>query len=181
LRLLRGYQMTTPGKKLSFMGNEFAQFDPWDPDVPLQWDLLSYERHAQFRAYVRALNHLYLKDSCLWNNDTEDGGFAWISMDDRDNSVLAFRRMDRRSREIIAVCNFCPVTRENYRLGLPRLGEYEPVLTGDAAEFGGTGMDLPVVTAEKLPYHNLPYSGSFTLPPLSTTYYKRIVTPRKES
>ena len=181
LRAFYGFMMAFPGKKLSFMGNEFAQFDPWEPDAPLQWDLLSYERHAQFRAYVRALNHLYLKDSCLWNNDTEDGGFAWISMDDRDNSVLAFRRMDRRSREILVICNFCPVVRENYRLGLPRLGEYEPVLTGDAAEFGGTGMDLPVVTAEKVPYHNLPYSGSFTLPPLSTTYYKRIVTPRKES
>ena len=100
-------------------------------------------------------------------------------MDDRNQSVLAFRRIDRRSREIIAVCNFSPVARENYRLGLPRLGEYEPVLSGDAAEFGGTGMKLPVVTAEKIPCHDLPYSGSFTLPPLSTTYYKRIVTPRK--
>ncbi len=179
LRAFYGFMMAFPGKKLSFMGNEFAQFDPWEPDSSLQWDLLEYERHSQFRAYVRALNRLYLKDSCLWNNDTEEGGFAWISMDDRDHSVLAFRRMDRRSREIIAVCNFCPVVREDYRLGLPRMGEYEPVLSGDAAEFGGTGMDLPVVTAEKIPYHDLPYSGSFTLPPLSTTYYKRIVTPRK--
>ncbi len=179
LRAFYGFMMAFPGKKLSFMGNEFAQFDPWEPDQTLQWDLLNYERHAQFRTYVRELNRLYLKDSCLWNNDTEDGGFAWISMDDRDHSVLAFRRIDRRSREIIAVCNFCPVVREDYRLGLPRLGEYEPVLSGDAAEFGGTGMEIPIVTAEKIPYHDLPYSGSFTLPPLSTTYYKRIVTPRK--
>ena len=181
LRAFYGFMMAFPGKKLSFMGNEFAQFDAWEPNRSLQWELLEYERHSQFRAYVRALNHMYLKDSCLWNNDTEEGGFAWVSMEDRDNSVLAFRRIDRRSREILVVCNFCPVARENYRLGLPRLGEYEPVLSGDAREFGGSGMALAVVTAEKVPYHDLPYSGSFTLPPLSTTYYKRIVTPRKES
>ncbi len=179
LRAFYGFMMAFPGKKLSFMGNEFAQFDPWEPDRPLQWELLEYERHSQFRAYVRELNRLYLRDSCLWNNDTEDGGFAWISMDDRDHSVLAFRRIDRRSREIIAVCNFCPVVRQDYRLGLPRLGEYEPILSGDASEFGGTGMELPLVAAEKIPCHGLPYSGSFTLPPLSTTYYKRVVTPRK--
>ena len=179
LRAFYGFMMAFPGKKLSFMGNEFAQFDPWDPGKSIQWNLLQFDRHRQFRDYVRALNQLYLKDSCLWNNDTESGGFAWISMDDCDNSVLAFRRMDRRSREIIAICNFCPVARENYRLGLPRMGEYEPVLSGDGEEFGGTGMELPVVAAEKVPLHNLPYSGVFTLPPLSTTYYKRIVTPRK--
>lgn len=179
LRAFYGFMMAFPGKKLSFMGNEFAQFDPWEPKESLRWDLLSNERHDRFRAYVRELNRMYLKDSCLWNNDTEDGGFEWICMDDCDNSVLAFRRIDRRSREIIAICNFCPVARENYRLGLPRLGEYEPVLSGDAAEFGGTGTELLTVTAEKTPYHNLPYSGVFTVPPLSTTYYKRIVNPRK--
>ncbi len=179
LRAFYGFMMAFPGKKLSFMGNEFAQFDHWEPELPLQWELLDYERHCQFHAYVRALNSLYLRDSCLWNNDTDSGGFAWISMEDRDNSVLAFRRIDRRSREIIAVCNFCPVVREDYRLGLPRLGEYEPILSADALQFGGTGMELPTVTAEKIPYHDLPYSGSFTLPPLSTTYYKRIITPRK--
>ena len=179
LRAFYGFMMAFPGKKLSFMGNEFAQFDHWEPRGALQWELLDYERHEQFRDYVRELNRLYLKDSCLWNNDTEDGGFMWICMDDCDNSVLAFRRIDRRSREIIAICNFCPVPRENYRLGLPRLGEYEPVLSGDAKEFGGTGMELPIVVAEKTPLHNLPYSGVFTVPPLSTTYYKRVVNPRK--
>lgn len=179
LRAFYGFMMAFPGKKLSFMGNEFAQFDLWEPKEPLRWELLAYERHAQFRDYVRELNRMYTKDSCLWNNDTETGGFEWICMDDCDNSVLAFRRIDRRSREIIAICNFCPVARENYRLGLPRLGEYEPVLSGDEARFGGTGTELLTVIAEKSPYHNLPYSGVFTVPPLSTTYYKRIVNPRK--
>ena len=179
LRAFYGFMMAFPGKKLSFMGNEFAQFDLWKGDSPLPWELLKYERHQQFQNFVRALNRLYLKDSCLWNNDTERDGFAWICMDDCDNSVLAFRRIDRRSREIIAVCNFCPVSRENYRLGLPRPGEYEAVLSGDERQFGGTGMELPKAVAEKIPFHGLPYSGVFTVPPLSTTYYKRIVTPRK--
>ncbi len=179
LRAFYGFMMAFPGKKLSFMGNEFAQFDRWKPEGQLDWMLLDYERHRQFRAFVRALNQIYLKDSCLWNNDTEEGGFQWICMDDRDNSVLAFRRIDRRSREILAVCNFCPVTREHYRLGLPRPGDYEAVLCSDGEEFGGSGMAVPVVTAEKNPLHGLPFSGEFTLPPLSTTYYKRIVVPRK--
>jgi 1,4-alpha-glucan branching enzyme len=179
LRTFYGFMMAFPGKKLSFMGNEFAQFEPWKPAGAMNWGALDFPQHKQFQAYVRALNQMYLKDSCLWNNDTEDGGFAWICMDDCDNSVLAFRRIDRRSREIIIVCNFCPVVREGYRLGLPRPGEYEAVLSGDGAEFGGTGREIPVVTAEKKPYHGLPFSGEFLIPPLSTTYYKRIVIPRK--
>ena len=179
LRAFYGFMMAFPGKKLSFMGNEFAQFAQWKPTGQLDWMLLDYDRHRQFLAYVRALNHLYLKDSCLWNTDTDREGFCWISMDDCDNSVLAFRRIDRRNREIIAVCNFCPVIREHYCLGLPRLGDYEAVLCSDDAAFGGTGMALPVVTAERKPLHGQPYSGEFTLPPLSTTYYKRVISPRK--
>ncbi|MBR6825048.1 MAG: alpha amylase C-terminal domain-containing protein [Oscillospiraceae bacterium] len=179
LRAFYGFMMAFPGKKLSFMGNEFARFDSWDPDHALDWSLLDYERHRQFRDCVRALNHIYLKDSCLWNNDTEAGGFEWICMDDCDNSVLAFRRLDRRSREIIAICNFCPVVRTGYRLGLPRPGDYEPILSTDSGKFGGSDMELPVVSAEKVPFHGLPYSGEFTIPSLSTTYYKRVVNHRK--
>ena len=179
LRAFYGFMMAFPGKKLSFMGNEFAQFSRWKPMDQLDWMLLEYEQHRQFAAYVQALNHLYLKDSCLWNNDTDPEGFRWISTDDCDNSVLALRRIDRRNREIIAVCNFCPVLREHYCLGLPRLGEYEPVLSSDDTAFGGSGMELPVVVAERKALHGLPYSGEFTLPPLSTTYYKRVIIPRK--
>ncbi len=179
LRAFYGFMMAFPGKKLSFMGNEFAQFARWKPAEQLDWELAEQDRHKAFSAYIRDLNLLYVKDSCLWNNDTDQEGFRWISMDDCDNSVLAFRRIDRRNREIIAVCNFCPVTREHYCLGLPRLGEYEPVLSSDDIRYGGTGTAIPTVLAERKPLHGLPYSGEFTLPPLSTTYYKRVINPRK--
>ena len=175
LRAFYGFMMAFPGKKQSFMGNEFADYMPREPD----WITAGEGRHRQFADYVRELNRLYVKDSCLWNNDTDNGGFSWICMDDCDNSVLAFRRIDRRNREIIAVCNFCPVVREHYCLGLPRGGEYQAVLSSDEERFGGTAMELPPITAEKKPFHGLPYSGEFTLPPLSATYYKRIVNSRK--
>ena len=179
LRVLYGFMMGHPGKKLSFMGNEFAQFIEWKYDQGLDWMLLGYDRHRQMRDYIRDLNHFYLENSSRWNNDTDWKGFQWISVDDRDNSVVAFRRIDRRGREVICVCNFCPVKREHYRLGLPRPGVYEPVFNSDDVKYGGTGTPLTPVTAEKEPMHGLPMSGEFTLAPLSATYYKRKATPRK--
>ena len=179
LRAFYGYMIGHPGKKLSFMGNEFAQFIEWKYDQGLDWLLLEYERHSQMRSYVRDLNHFYLDNSSLWNNDSDWNGFKWISADDRDNSVVAFRRIDRRGRELICVCNFCPVKREHYRLGLPKAGEYVPVFNSDEVKYGGTGTELPDVAAEKIPMHGLPFSGEFTLAPMSTTYYRRKTTTKK--
>ncbi len=180
LRAFYGYMMAHPGKKLSFMGNEFAQFIEWKYDQGLDWMLLDYERHRQMLDYVRTLNHFYLDNSSLWNNDSDWSGFSWISADDRDNSVIAFRRLDRRGRELICICNFCPVLRTDYRLGLPRTGSYELVLSSDDVRFGGTGAATETVKAEKAPLHGLPFSGSFTLAPLSTVFYKRISPQKKQ-
>ena len=141
--------------------------------------LLDYDRHRQMKDYVRDLNRFYLANSSLWNNDTDWNGFRWIAPDDCDNSVVSFRRIDRRGRELIVICNFCPVTRTGYRLGLPKPGEYEPVFNSDDAAYGGSGLALHSVTAEKEPMHGLSYSGEFTIPPLSATFYRRKVTPRK--
>ena len=179
LRAFYGYMIGHPGKKLSFMGNEFAQFIEWKYDQGLDWLLLGYDKHRQMREYVRDLNHFYLDHSSLWNNDSDWNGFKWISADDRDNSVVAFRRIDRRGRELICVCNFCPVTREHYRLGLPKAGLYAPVFNSDDVTYGGTGTALPDVAAEKIPMHGLPFSGEFTLAPMSATYYQRITTTKK--
>ncbi len=179
LRAYFGYMMAHPGKKLSFMGNEFGQFIEWKYDQELDWFLLKYERHRQMKEFVRELNHFYLNNSSLWNNDSDWDGFQWISADDCDNSIVAFRRIDRRGREIIAICNFCPMTRTGYCLGLPRQGIYDPVLNSDDEKYGGTGTFVPSVTAQKNPMHGLPYSGYFTIPPMSVTYYKRRITPRK--
>ena len=181
LRVFYGFMMGHPGKKLSFMGNEFAQFIEWNYAQQLDWLLLDYERHRQRQDYVRDLNHFYLDHSSLWNNDSDWNGFQWISADDRDNSVIAFRRIDRRGCELIVICNFCPVTRTDYRLGLPKPGEYEAVFNSDEVRYGGKGTELPVVTAEKEPLHGLPFSGSFTLAPLSVAFYRKKTAPRKKT
>ena len=181
LRVFYGFMMGHPGKKLSFMGNEFAQFIEWNYAQQLDWLLLDYERHRQMQDYVRDLNHFYLDHSSLWNNDSDWNGFRWISADDRDNSVIAFRRIDRRGCELIVICNFCPVTRTDYRLGLPKPGEYEAVFNSDEVRYGGKGTELPVVTAEKEPLHGLPFSGSFTLAPLSVAFYRKKTAPRKKT
>ncbi len=178
LRTFYAFMIGHPGKKLSFMGNEFAQFAEWSESRQLDWMLLEYDRHRQMQDFVRDLNHLYLQSSSLWNNDSDWNGFRWISVDDCDNSVIAFRRIDRRGRELILVCNFCPVLREGYRLGLPKAGEYEAVLNSDDAKYGGSGTPLSPVTAEKTALHGLPYSGEFTIPPLSAVFYKRKVKRR---
>ena len=171
LRTLYGFQMSHPGKKLNFMGNEFAQFVEWDEKKQLDWFLLGYDRHRQMQAWVRDLNRFYLKNRPLWQNDTDWGGFQWIEPDDRDNSVIAYRRIDRKGHEIIAVCNFCPVLREHYRLGLPKKGCYLPVLCSDYPAYGGNGVPLYMVRTEPVPSHGQEQSAEFTLPPLSITFY----------
>ena len=178
LRAFYGFMMAHPGKKLNFMGNEFAQFIEWRHYEQLEWMLLDYDRHRQMHDWVRDLNHFYLDHSCMWNNDSDWNGFRWISADDNANSVVAFRRIDRRGRELICICNFCPVLREHYRLGLPKPGQYEPVLSSDDLKYGGSGTELVTVTAEREPMHGLQYSGEFTLAPLSAMFYQRKTTPR---
>jgi 1,4-alpha-glucan branching enzyme len=171
LRVFYAYQIAHPGKKLTFMGNEFAQFIEWNYKQPLDWLLLGYEKHRQMQSFVRELNRFYLSSRPLWENDSDWNGFQWISCDDRDRSIVAFRRIDRKGREVIAVCNFCPVLREHYRLGLPRAGWYLPVLNTDDEQFGGFGFAAESVRAEKTPANDLPYSAEFRVPPMSVVFY----------
>ena len=180
LRAFYGYLMAHPGKKLNFMGSEFAQFSEWNYQTQLDWMLLDYDRHRQMHEYVRDLNHFYLEHSSFWNNDSDWNGFRWIVVDDCDDSVLVFRRIDRRKREIICVFNFTPVKREGYRFGLPRAGVYEPIFNSDDVKYGGTGTELKAASAVKKPMHGLPYSGEFTIAPMSVTYYRKKVTPKKK-
>ncbi len=179
LRTFFGWQMGHPGKKLNFMGNEFAQFIEWNENQGLDWLLLGYDQHRQMQDYVRDLNHLYLNTPALWENDQSWDGFRWISCDDRDNSVIAFRRIDRKGRELIAICNFCPVKREGYRTGLPKPGTYELVLNSDDPKYGGWGTELPQIVAEPSPWGDCPCSAEFTLPPLSILFYRRKAGRRK--
>ena len=171
LRTFYGFMAAHPGKKLSFMGNEFAQYIEWRYDQGLDWELLGFDRHRQMKDFVRALNHFYLDHPAFWQNDTDWSGFQWLQADDRDNSVVAFRRMDRQGREVVVVCNFCPVLREGYKMGVPKPYWYEPVLTSSDPQYGGDGILPTVVKGVKGDWGECHYTAEFTIPPLSVTYY----------
>ena len=172
LRVLYAYQMAHPGKKLNFMGSEFAQFIEWNFKQGLDWLLLGYEKHQKMQQFVKTLNRFYLENRELWEVDTGWDGYEWIEPDDRDRSVIAFRRKDRKGRELVVVCNFCPVLRENYRLGLPKQGWYIPVLNTDDEAFGGYGFAPETVRTEKKPSHGQMQSGLFRVPPMSVCFYR---------
>ena len=172
LRVFYGYQMTHPGKKLNFMGNEFAQFIEWNYKQGLDWLLLGYDRHRQMQDFVGTLNRLYLDTPALWENDSDWGGFQWIAPDDRDNSIISFRRLSRKGQEVLVICNFCPVLREGYRLGVPKRGWYVPILNSDDEKFGGAGTALSPLHTEQVPSHGQAYSAAFRVPPLSVTLYR---------
>ena len=172
LHVLYAYQMAHPGKKLNFMGSEFAQFIEWNFKQGLDWLLLGYEKHRKMQQFVKTLNRFYLENRELWEVDTGWDGYEWIEPDDRDRSVIAFRRKDRKGRELVVVCNFCPVLRENYRLGLPKQGWYVPVLNTDDEAFGGYGFAPETVRTEKKPSHGQMQSGLFRVPPMSVCFYR---------
>ncbi len=173
LRLLLGYQMAHPGKKLLFMGGEFGQFIEWNADQSLDWMLLGYDRHRQMQAYARDLNHFYLRNAPLWSDDRSWNGFVWIQPDDRDHSILSFRRIDRQGKELICILNFTPVVRQDYCLGLPEQGTYRCVFSSDDRKYGGNATELPPVRAEKAPYGAYTYSGKFRVAPMSAAFYVR--------
>lgn len=137
MRTFMLYMMTMPGKKLTFMGCEFAQFREWDYTGQLEWFMIDYPRHIEMQRFFRALNHLYLENAPLWDIDDTADGFAWIDMDQADLNILSYRRRDKKGQELIVILNFSPVVREGYTLYVPKMGRYEEVLTTDRYEFGG--------------------------------------------
>jgi len=137
MRTFMLYMMTMPGKKLTFMGCEFAQFREWDYTGQLEWFMIDYPRHIEMQRFFRALNHLYLESSPLWDIDDTEDGFAWIDADQADLNILSYRRRDKKGQELIVILNFSPVVREGYTLFVPKMGRYEEVLTTDRYEFGG--------------------------------------------
>ena len=168
VRSFLGYMMAHPGKKLTFMGQEFGQFIEWKYDAGLDWLLLGYEKHRQLQTYVKTLNRLYKKTPALWEIDYDWEGFAWCVSDDKDNSVVAFRRKDKLGNEIVCVCNFTVVTRDNYAFGVEKDGHYEVILNSDDVAFGGSGQGPKTrVTTKKQPMHGYQYSLNMTLPGLS--------------
>ncbi|MBR5505600.1 MAG: alpha amylase C-terminal domain-containing protein, partial [Clostridia bacterium] len=172
LRVLYGYMMAHPGKKLSFMGNEFAQFIEWNPEKELDWLLLDYDNHKQMKKYVRELNRFYISCTALWQNDADWEGFKWISHDDKDNGIIAFRRIDKAGNEIIAVCNFCPVKRTRYRLGSPDGTSWKCVFSSDKLSFGGKGTRMTKPRIKDVPMHGYDKSVEICIPAMSVQYYE---------
>ncbi len=172
LRVFLGYMMTHPGKKLLFMGTEFGQFKEWDYENGLDWLLLDYESHRMMQHYTRTLNRLYLETAALWENDFSWEGFQWIANDDTAQSVIAYRRIDRKGQEIVTVCNFTPIMRENYRIGLPQYGEWAELFNSDLAEFGGGNATNGRILTDAVPFHGAEQSAALTLPPLSVLILK---------
>ena len=157
------------------MGQEFAQFIEWNFANELDWLLLSYDKHSKMQHFVKTLNALYKAYAPLWQIDFSWEGFSWISHDDNSQSVIAFRRIDEKGKEIIAVCNFVPVYRENYRIGVPKSGSYQVVLNTDNTDFGGNGAGPKGrVRSKKLATHGFEQSISLNLPPLSVIYLENV-------
>lgn len=174
LRLLYAYMAAHPGKKLLFMGGEWGQFAEWTESKSLDWHLLSYEMHGKMKNYVRELNLFYREERGLWEQDHAAGGFEWIDPHDYTQSVITFmRRAAGGNCFLVVVCNFTPVVRDYYRIGVPCAGQYEEVFNSDREEFGGSGrVNRGLLQAEPRWWHNQPCSLELTLPPLGAVFLR---------
>ncbi|MDB4867702.1 MAG: glgB [Cohnella sp.] len=169
LRLLYGYWMAHPGKKLLFMGGEFGQFDEWKVDAGLDWMLLQYPLHDSMQRYVRRLNRLYAEQPALWESDHRADGFSWIDVHNAEQCILSFARIARSGLStMIIVCNFSRHSYSAYRIGVPVQGTYRLLLNSDEADCGGSGHPVSEETAaEKSPMHGQSYSIEIPLPSLT--------------
>ena len=179
LRAFFAYQMAQPGKKLNFMGSEFAQFIEWDYHKGLDWLLLGYDRHRQMHEFVKELNHIYRDTPAFWNNDLGWEGFTWCDPNDADRSMLTFLRWDTEGRGYLVVCNFCPVLREDVYVGLPMPCRVVPIFNSDETRFGGSGVELIPAHTQNQPVNGFDHSAVLVSPPMSVSYYRLIRLPTR--
>jgi 1,4-alpha-glucan branching enzyme len=174
LRALYAYMWAHPGKKLLFMGGEFGQWREWNEEVSLDWHLLDEPLHKGVQTLVRDLNRIYEKNNSLWEADGEPAGFQWIDADNASENIVSFiRRSAATGHELICVCNFSPVPRDKHQLGLPRAGKYTLIVNTDSESYGGLGVTVAKeFTAEKEPLHGQQFSGTISLPPMSTLWFE---------
>ncbi|MBW2302745.1 MAG: 1,4-alpha-glucan branching protein GlgB [Deltaproteobacteria bacterium] len=180
LRLLFGYMYALPGKKLLFMGLEFGQWNEWDHETSLQWHLLESPLHLGISQWVRDLNFLYREDPSLHELDFDPEGFEWVDCTDSHASVVSLLRKDRSNKNpLLIVCNFTPVPRIGYRIGVPNGGFWREILNSDAREYGGSGLgNMGGMEAEPVPAHGRGFSLNLTLPPLGVLYFKGVAIAR---
>jgi 1,4-alpha-glucan branching enzyme len=174
LRLLLGCQFAQPGKKLLFMGGDFGQGREWNHDASLDWDLLEKPQHRGVHRWVSDLNRLYRTEPALHSLDCDAAGFEWIACDNAAESTIAFLRKGLAANEALLVaCNFTPVPRHGYRIGVPRGGRWEEVLNSDAPIYGGSGQgNLGGIAAEPVSWQGRPHMLTVTLPPLAIVIFK---------
>ena len=175
LRGFLGFTLSHPGKKLLFMGGEFGQFIEWNEAQSLDWHLLEYEQHGKLHAYVKALNHFYRSEPSLWQQDHQRAGFRWINADDRDTGIVSYVRYAKDPADyLVVVCNFTPVGREGYIIGVPEPGEYREVFNSDRAEYGGSDKThaMPLLSG-KAGWGGWPSSLAVGVPPLGFVCFKK--------
>ena len=174
LRLLYAYMWTHPGKNLLFMGNDFGQWNEWNHDDSLQWDLLQWESHKGVQSCVADLNRIYRSEPALYEVDFDSEGFEWIDCNDYENSTICYLRRARDPDDFLIIgCNFTPVVRSNYQIGVPTLSRYEEIFNSDSTYYAGSDVGNGTgVVATSRPMHGRPYSLELTIPPLGVTILK---------
>ena len=172
LRSLYAYMWAHPGKKLLFMGGELGEWEEWNYDGSLHWNLLEYAEHQGVQSLIRDLNHTYRSQPALYEVDFDPRGFRWLEANDAANNVLAFARVDDRGENpVVCVLNLSPVPRYEYRVGMPKCCRWRELLNTDSAFYGGSGVgNLGGVEAEPVPWHDQPFSAQLTLPPLGAVW-----------
>jgi 1,4-alpha-glucan branching enzyme len=174
VRAFLAYMYAHPGKKLLFMGTDVGDYSEWNNDGSVPWEVLQYPVHAGLQSLVRELNRLYRAQPALYEVDFDHTGFEWIDIADVENSVISFlRHASDRADSIVFACNFTPVPRENYMIGVPVAGHYQEILNTDAAIFAGSNLGNPMgAISFPKPRHGRPHSISITLPPLAVVAFK---------
>jgi 1,4-alpha-glucan branching enzyme len=177
LRLLFGYMYGQPGKKLLFMGGEFGQWSEWYHEASLDWHLLNDPRHAALQRWVEDLNRTYRQEPALFTQDFTPTGFEWIDCNDVMQSVITFLRKGREGELVVVACNFTPMPRYNYRVGVPTSGFWQETLNSDAVSYGGSGHgNLGGLEAAPIPCHGRLHSLNLTLPPLGVVFLKAVAS-----
>ena len=173
VRVFMAYMMMHPGKKLTFMGAEIGQMEEWNTDSELSWEVLELPKNSQLQYFIKCLNKFYVDNPPMYEIEESWDGFRWIHHDDFTQCVLAFRRLDTHGNGIITVCNFLPIKREDYHIGVPHKGIYEEVFNTDNKEFGGEGISNGQnISSVDVPMHGYDQSLELTIPPLSVMYFK---------
>lgn len=175
LRLLYSYMFTHPGTNLLFMGGEFGQREEWNFQHQLDWYVLEYKFHKGIQNLIKDLNYLYTSNTALYELQFEMEGFEWINYSDAENSVLSYIRKDKKGKMIVVCCNFTPVPRAMYRIGLPKKGKLKEVLNSDATKYGGSGLiNSDTIKIESKSWNYRDYSATINLPPLGAVVLKFI-------